>query len=334
MPIAVICPGCKTNFRVNEKFAGQKGPCPKCKTIVVIPEAEEVKIHAPEEFESGGKDSKGRPSAKPILREETKISPVQIGAMIGGTIAVLAVTFFARTFIKDLLALKAIGVLAVSIPLAAGGYAILRDDELEPYRGGAMWLRAAICGVAYSLLWGGFFLALNYVPADIKATPWIWLFIVPPFFLVGAGVSAGALDLDYGSGVFHFGLFALASLALYALLGGPYFWQAPPPPPRQLPSRRAETFHAAPSQIARSGGASDDLVSSRLFDQLTQPLRVRGAAGAARISHPAADVLLSPPVVYFAERGHCLQHVVVGLLIRERPDRGHALHFFDQVAVL
>ena len=66
MPIAVICPGCKTNFRVNEKFAGQKGPCPKCKTIVVIPQIEEVKIHAPEEFESGGKDSKGRPSAKPL----------------------------------------------------------------------------------------------------------------------------------------------------------------------------------------------------------------------------------------------------------------------------
>ena len=31
MAIAVICPGCKASFRVSDKFAGQTGPCPKCK---------------------------------------------------------------------------------------------------------------------------------------------------------------------------------------------------------------------------------------------------------------------------------------------------------------
>lgn len=310
MPIAVICPGCKTNFRVNEKFAGQKGPCPKCKTIVVIPQVEEIKVHAPEEFETGGKDSKGRPSAKPILREETKVSAVQIGAMVGGTIAVLAVTWFGRSFINDLLAVKTIGVLAisipllaVSIPLAAGGYAILRDDELEPYRGKWMWMRAAICGIAYSALWGAFFVALNYVPADVRATPWIWLFIVPPFFLIGAGVAWGALDLDFGSGVFHFALFVLSALALYGLLGGPYFWQAPPP---TKPTRAALT--------------SGDLVGSGFLDQLPQPLIVRRAAGAARVVHPAADVLLRPAVVHLAKHGHGLQHVVERLFVGQRAD--------------
>jgi hypothetical protein len=301
MPIAVICPGCKTHFRVNEKFAGQKGPCPKCKTIVVIPQIEEVKVHAPEEFEAAGKDSKGRPTAKPILREETKVSPVQIGAMVGGTIAVLAITWFGKSLIKDLIAVKAIGVLAVSVPLAAGGYAILRDDELEPYRGKWMWLRAAICGIIYSALWGGFFRALKYIPADVISTPWIWLFIVPPFFLVGAGVAWGALDLDFGSGVFHFGLFALCALALYGLLGGPYFWQ----PPTNTPSRAALT--------------SGDLVGPGLLDQLAQPLHVRSAACAARVVHPAVDVLLSPAVVHVAERGHGLEHVVICLLVGERP---------------
>jgi hypothetical protein len=245
MPIAVICPGCKASFRVHEKFAGKQGPCPKCKTTVTIPMVEEVKIEAPEEFASGGKDSKGRPTSKPITREQTKISPARIGMMIGGTIVVLLVTYFGRSFIKDMLALKALGILLVSVPLAAGGYAILRDDELEPYRGGAMWLRAAICGVVNSLLWGGFFIALNYLPSDVKSEPWIWLFVVPPFFLVGAGVAWGALDLDFGSGVFHFALFAIASLILYLLLGGPYFWTVPPKPP--APRRTVSAPFVLPS---------------------------------------------------------------------------------------
>ena len=251
MPIAVICPGCKTNFRVNEKFAGQKGPCPKCKTIVVIPEIEDVKIHAPEEFAAAGKDSQGRPTAKPILREETKVKPVLIGAIVGGAIVALAVAAFAGKFIKGNLVVEALGVLAISIPLAAGGYSILRDDELEPYRGKSMWLRAAIVGVAFALLWGGFFFALDYVPADVRSTPWIWLFVVPPFFLIGAGVAWGALDLDYGSGIFEFALFALCSLVLYWLLGAPYFWQSPPKTtPRRTTAAQAFRPEAELAQVS------------------------------------------------------------------------------------
>ena len=68
---------------------------------------------------------------------------------------------------------------------------------------------------------------------------WVWLFVVPPFFLVAAGAAWGALDLDYGSGVFHFALFALSSLLLYWLLGGPYFWQVPP----KTPTRAAVVSH-------------------------------------------------------------------------------------------
>ena len=60
MPISVVCPSCKARFNVSEKFAGQKGPCPKCKQPIVIPAVqEEVKVHVPEQFQSGGKDSKG-----------------------------------------------------------------------------------------------------------------------------------------------------------------------------------------------------------------------------------------------------------------------------------
>ena len=80
MPISVVCPGCKARFSVSEKFAGKKGPCPKCKAVILVPNApaEEVKIHVPEQFASGGKDSKGRAVSKPILREETKLKPAVI----------------------------------------------------------------------------------------------------------------------------------------------------------------------------------------------------------------------------------------------------------------
>ena len=84
MPISVVCPSCKARFSVSEKFAGKKGPCPKCKTVITVPEAvaEEVKIHEPEQFASGGKDSKGRAVLKPILREETKLQPTVAAGIV------------------------------------------------------------------------------------------------------------------------------------------------------------------------------------------------------------------------------------------------------------
>src|SRR5882672_3989576 len=98
MPITVLCPGCKARFSVSEKFAGKKGPCPKCKTVITVPEvmAEEVKIHVPELFASGGKDSKGRAVSKPILREETKLKPVATAAAAAAAIVVFAIAFALR----------------------------------------------------------------------------------------------------------------------------------------------------------------------------------------------------------------------------------------------
>ncbi len=77
MPIPVVCPGCKVRFNVSEKFAGKKGPCPKCKVIITIPAAAqpEIKIHEPQEYASAGKDQQGRPISKPIPRKNSKSNP-------------------------------------------------------------------------------------------------------------------------------------------------------------------------------------------------------------------------------------------------------------------
>jgi predicted Zn finger-like uncharacterized protein len=81
MPIQVVCPSCHARFSVSEKFAGKKGPCPKCKTVIQVPEAtEEIKIHAPEQSEAGAKGTGGRHVLKPIERKETKVQPRISGA--------------------------------------------------------------------------------------------------------------------------------------------------------------------------------------------------------------------------------------------------------------
>ena len=62
MAIDVLCPGCQKKFRVSDQFAGKKGPCPQCKTIITIPaKGPEVIIHAPET--EGPKGSDGRPAS-------------------------------------------------------------------------------------------------------------------------------------------------------------------------------------------------------------------------------------------------------------------------------
>jgi hypothetical protein len=230
MPIAVICPGCKAQFRVSDKFGGKKGPCPKCKTQIEIPLAEEVVIHGPEEFELGGKDSKGRPTSKPIPRSETKVSATAIVAMVAGTIAVVAIAFFTREFIRDNPMVIGAGCLLVAFPLSLFGYSILRDDELEPYRGTGLWVRAGICAAVYAGLWGGFALLRMFLvtPDFMAENIWTWLFVIPPLFVVGGAAAYASLDLDFGSGVFHYGLYLLATVALRFVVGMPHLWEAVP----------------------------------------------------------------------------------------------------------
>ncbi|HEY2250292.1 MAG TPA: hypothetical protein VGH74_04490, partial [Planctomycetaceae bacterium] len=123
MPISVVCPGCKARFNVSDKFAGKKGPCPKCKTVLTVPLApvEEVKIHVPEEYASGGKDSKGRSVSKPIRRTETKIQPVLIALVAAIALVSFGLCYLTRN-VPDKLPLVIFGLSMLSPALAAAGY--------------------------------------------------------------------------------------------------------------------------------------------------------------------------------------------------------------------
>src|SRR5688500_13833103 len=95
MAIDVTCPGCKTRLQVSEKFAGKQGPCPKCKFVIKSPELKDQVVTRSAEL-VGPKDSKGQLVLKPILRNETRLVPVQIVAIIGGVVVVLLAALILR----------------------------------------------------------------------------------------------------------------------------------------------------------------------------------------------------------------------------------------------
>ena len=220
MPIPVICPGCKASFRVSDQFAGKTGPCPKCKTPISIPKtaAAEIKVHAPA---PEVKDSKGRSVTQPLPRFEEVIS-TQTWVLIGaGAVTVLILAWIAGRAMPDSrYLLAAIGLALVSLPLVLGGYKIFHDDEAEPHQGQALYLRSAICAAIYCVLWGAFY----FVPPEWIQEYWSWFYVTPPFLLAGAVTAFACLDLDLGSGFFHYCFYLAATILLRYVIGMPFEW--------------------------------------------------------------------------------------------------------------
>lgn len=209
MPIRVTCPGCHTRFNVSEKFAGKKGPCPKCKKQIEVPK-EEIKIQEPENF--GPKDQSGRGVLKPIFRQEATVSPVQIVLIVASIVLFFVVALMIRLMVDDkqsfpwFVAIAAAAILAV--PLAFAGYTFLRDSELAPLTGKDLWLRLAVCGVVYVLLWAAMPISFYTWGSEWGITTWVSAFVV--MIGLGAVTAMGALDLDFVMGALHYGLFLVA----------------------------------------------------------------------------------------------------------------------------
>ncbi len=225
MPIPVVCPGCKARFAVSEKFAGKKGPCPKCKNVITIPTpapvAEEVKIHAPEEYAAGGKDSKGRAVSKPIARQETKVDKRVVGGIVVGVLFVLGMAFVCRG-LTNKTPICALGLILIGPPLALGGYSFLREDELEPYRGRSVLIRSAICGLVYAALWGFYLWVSGYLTGEV----WQWAFVAPVFIGIGGFAAWASYDLEFGNAALHYCFFLGVTLLLRFVMGIPPIWQS------------------------------------------------------------------------------------------------------------
>jgi len=208
---------------VSDKFAGQTGPCPKCKSPIQIPKAAsaEVVIHGPE---SGGpKNAKGRPVFKPIRRLNVSIPTNAWLIGLGATLLVVFVTWLLGPRFHDRLALRIMGLLVITPPLAVAGYFFFRDREkLDVFSGRELWLRTAICAGAYLLLWAGF----AYVRERYGIPQQVWQLaaVLPSMLLLGALAALGCYDLDFSSAVLHYLFHLFVVLALCYVAGMDYLW--------------------------------------------------------------------------------------------------------------
>lgn len=220
MAIQVTCRHCHTRFTVSDQYAGKKGPCPKCKSEIEIPKAEEqVQVHAPEGF--GPKDSSGKSVLKPLTRSDTKIGPIQIIGIIGTVvIAVVGAIAIGKSGIEkdstQMWLMLGIGATIMAPILSYAGYTFLRDQERGSFLGTELWIRIAICGAGYALLW----VVLPLVQFTVGEYDFVPVMIGGAIMLAaGAGIALATLELDYLMGLLHYGLYFGACLGLRWLAG-------------------------------------------------------------------------------------------------------------------
>ncbi|XZE52494.1 hypothetical protein SH139x_004189 [Planctomycetaceae bacterium SH139] len=221
MSIQVTCPGCLTRFQVNDKFAGKKGPCPKCKAEIMIPDkSDEVVIHAPEH--SGPKDSQGRSVLKPIEREEVRITRWGLIAVLGAIVCSLAIAIGLRFTGEVSLVLRVLGAILFAPALIFAGYTFARDQELAPYRGRELWIRVGIT----SLVCAGLWLIYAFIPSYLfdyrqaaEAPYWLAGVTISAMMALGALAALAAFELEFTGGLVISALYFIGTLGLAWLAG-------------------------------------------------------------------------------------------------------------------
>ncbi|MBW8883181.1 MAG: hypothetical protein JF612_00060 [Planctomycetia bacterium] len=232
MAIDVTCPSCLTRFQVSDKFAGKSGPCPKCKKTIKVPEKKaEVVIHAPEV--SGPKDSTGVAVLKPIARKETRLSMLQIVAICGSVVFVLAAAVAMRVVFKGHVPspITILGSILLGPALAFAGYTFLRDDELEPYRGREVLLRSLACGLAYAAIWGAYWLIIAYwfnfkVPTGWQPSWAIMAGAIPAMVAIGTVAAQASLELELTASALNYAMYLITTVLLRFVMGMDPRWQS------------------------------------------------------------------------------------------------------------
>ena len=224
MPINVTCPGCMKRFKVADKFAGQKGPCPQCKTMITIPKKEEeVIIHAPEHSEAGAIGAGGRHVLKTYKRRDTKFQPLVFTGVAGSVLVVLLVALVLRSTGDVNQMVLAAGAIVLGPLVAWSGYPFLRDPELEGYHSAELVIRSVACGLVYALLWGLYMFVgaqLWGVDAFTKGME-VYQLVIMVVAVLGIGTFAAyvSLDLEPGSAFFHCAMYFAVTVLLRLVAG-------------------------------------------------------------------------------------------------------------------
>lgn len=222
MPIPVTCAKCLTRFSVNEKFAGKKGPCPKCKAEITIPTLEQaVVIHAPSD--GAPKDSTGTSVLKPIKRVETEVTKRGIVISVAAVLGAIMFAYAMRVTGGDAgapIPARIVVAILLAPPLIWVGYTITRDSELEPYRGRELRNRLGIVSGIFSALWLIYIWAAPYVlDIDFGSEMSLMSLGITLAIMLGLGAVAAmaAFELEFIGGLTIAGIY-IAPMLLLAIL--------------------------------------------------------------------------------------------------------------------
>ncbi|MDR1964691.1 MAG: hypothetical protein LBQ50_13010 [Planctomycetaceae bacterium] len=223
---------------MSDRFAGAKGPCPNCNTVINIPKAA-VKIHGAEEFEQGGKTVTGKLILKPISRLEMDFDPIYAGFCALAVLLVYGFTWLLGVMVtstgtRDVIG--GIGVFFIAFPLSLFGYQVLRDrEQLFMLTGSDLYRKTGMSAVVYAVLWILFEILIWYMSADFF---FVWIYFAA-FACLAMLATHAVLDINLGSSLLHYLIFFVAVLILRGTLGVGWLWiasetvrktSAPPPP--------------------------------------------------------------------------------------------------------
>lgn len=221
MPIQVTCPGCLARFSVSDKYAGRKGPCPKCKKEIVVPDkSQEVVIHAPED--SGPKDAKGVSVLKPLRRKDFHVNNLTWILSGVGILVVLVTAIVVRVSVETVPALLlVIGAIVLAPPMVMMGYTFLHDDELEGYDGQEYLVRSAICSVVFALTWAVYYgLARYFEYPNLSELPATFMGVfLAVMMAIGTFTSLATFELETIQAATHYIAYLAVTIFLCLIMG-------------------------------------------------------------------------------------------------------------------
>lgn len=230
-----------TQFEVSDRFAGKKGPCPKCGHIIEIPKAN-VTIVSPDELVVDGKKVQNPDHVRPIEQKSYSFTASAVIVNLAVLTAVLAVALVFHFVHAPFLAVP-VGialVLAVAYPLMKYGYMTFRDpNDLEIFLGGQLGKKSILGAAVLLALWLVYELVLLYMNPGGMALAYLI-----PVAVFAAFVPVVIFDMDFSDSLAVAVVFLLAVILLRGLMftgDGGWIWQ------------RRDTARPAPAAVSETG---------------------------------------------------------------------------------
>lgn len=212
MSIHVICPGCLKRFQVGVRFAGMKGPCPACGTIITIPK-ESAKIQEVAPFRA-------------VPRSDLEFDPVLVrryglGALVALLLALLIGGIPMYDILRSLIGI--LGLCLIAFPLMLFGYQIMRDrEQMFALTGEELYRRAGLVAGGYVVLWIVFEIFLTATHADAFISGLYFI----AFAILATLLAHPILLLRIREALLHFCLFGFTVILLRFLIGLGWFWES------------------------------------------------------------------------------------------------------------